>query len=58
MNSDFKVLFVCNAIVRAIAFICTTIAAIEFNKWGILFFYLVPMFMGIDYKTSKKRREE
>ena len=43
--SNFKVLFICNALVRAVAFICITLAAIQFNKWGILFFYLVPMFM-------------
>lgn len=48
--SNFKVMFICNAIVRAIAFICVTVAAIQFNKIGVLWFYLIPLCMGIDYK--------
>ncbi len=47
--SNVKVLFICNAIVQAIAFICVTVAAISFNKWGILFFYLVPALMAMEY---------
>ena len=48
--NNYKFLFLCNALVRAVAFICISLVAIQFNKWGILFFYLVPVFMGIEYK--------
>ena len=48
--SNVKVLFICTAIAQVIAFICVTVAAISFNKWGILFFYLVPLLMTMEYK--------
>lgn len=46
---EFHTLFICNCIVRAVAFICITVAAIYFGIIGVLWFYLIPMFMGIDY---------
>lgn len=50
--SNHKVLFVCKAIVQAIAFICVTIAAIRLNKISVLWFYLVPLCMGTIYKGT------
>ena len=40
-----KFLYICNCIVVIAAFICVTYAAIVFSKWGLLFFYLIPMGM-------------
>ena len=54
---DFKSVYLWNSILRAVAFICITVAAIHFGKVGILWFYLVPMFMGIEYKSNEKGGE-
>lgn len=54
---DFKFAYMWNSILRAIAFICITVAAIHFGKVGILWFYLVPMFMGIEYKSDKESED-
>ena len=51
---DFKFAYMWNCILRVIAFICITMAAICFGKVGILLFYLVPMFMGIEYKSNNE----
>lgn len=51
---DFKFAYMWNSILRVIAFICITVAAIYFGKVGILWFYLVPMFMGIEYKSDNE----
>ena len=37
--------FLWNSILKAVAFVCITVAAIQFNKAGVLWFYLVPAFM-------------
>lgn len=55
---DFKSVYIWNSILRAVAFICITVAAIHFDKASILWFYLVPMFMGIGYKCGEKGNVE
>lgn len=47
---DFKIVYLWNSILRAIAFVCITISAMHFNKIGILWFYIIPLFMGVEYK--------
>lgn len=54
---DFKFAYMWNSILRVIAFICITVAAIYFGKVGILWFYLVPMFMGIEYKSGNESED-
>lgn len=54
---DFKFAYMWNSILRVIAFICITVAAIHFGKIGILWFYLVPMFMGVEYKSSNESED-
>jgi len=49
---SFNTVHLFNSILRAVAFICITVAAIHFGKVGVLWFYLVPMFMGIDYEKK------
>ena len=51
----FQIVYMWNCLLRAVAFICITAASIYFNKIGILWFYLVPMFMGIDYHSDNKK---
>ena len=51
---DFQIVYMWNSILRAVAFICITVAAIHFGKISILWFYLVPMFMGIEYNNGEK----
>ena len=50
----FEGIYMWNCILRAVAFVCITTASIYFGKVGILWFYLVPMLMGIEYKTDEK----
>lgn len=49
---DFKFTYMWNCILRAVAFICITVAAIIFEKPSILWFYLLPMFMSLNYKNE------
>ena len=48
-----KTLIIMNEITRIAAFICITICAIYFQKTGLLWWYLVPLFMGLSYETKK-----
>lgn len=50
---DFKIVYAWNAILRMVAFICITYAAVYFNRIAILLFYLVPMFMGVSWEGNK-----
>lgn len=54
---NFKGVYMWNCILRSVAFICITMASIYFGKVSVLWFYLIPMFMGIEYKTDKKGGE-
>lgn len=49
-----KTAFIWNSILRMVAFICITAAAIYFGKIAVLWFYLIPMFMGVESKKEKK----
>lgn len=55
---DFKFAYMWNCILRAIAFICITVAAIHFGKIGVLWFYLGPIFMSLDYTGNKKSEDK
>lgn len=49
----FKIIFICNTIVRAVAFISITVAAVLLQRVGILWFYLVPaLLMDISYERK------
>ena len=54
---EFKFVYLWNSILRAIAFVCITVAAIHFNTISILWFYLLPAFMGIEYKNTDKEND-
>lgn len=46
-------LYAINCSLRAVAFICITIAAMYFKEIGILWWYLLPAFMSL----SKEEKE-
>lgn len=48
-----KVAIICNCIVRVAMIIGITAAAICFGRIAVLWFYLFPVFMGIDIKESE-----
>ena len=52
-----KAIYIINHIVIAIAFICITITAISFQKTGILWWYLVPFFMGVLFTPNEREVE-
>lgn len=52
---SLNTLIICNFLLRCVAFICITVAAIQFDKVGVLWFYLVPFLMTVDYKKEKSK---
>ena len=56
-NNNIKTMLICNCISTVVAFLCITVAAIAFGKIGILWFYLIPMFMSITSGESKKEKK-
>lgn len=57
-NNYFKTAWICNSIVRVTAFVCITVAAIKFNSIPVLFFYLIPAFMGLSTESSKSQKKD
>ena len=51
---DFKIIYICNCILRAVAFICITTAAIYFLKTSLLWWYIVPALMGLPFEGDNK----
>ena len=49
-----KEIFIFNYIVRAILFICITIASIHFEKTSLLWWYLLPACMGLANDSKKE----
>lgn len=41
-----KIFLICNAIVRIVAFVCITYAALYLHKPGLLWWYIVPLLMS------------
>lgn len=41
-----KTFLICNAIVRSVAFICITFAAMHFQRAALLWWYIVPLLMS------------
>ena len=44
--------FMYNALLRSVAFVCITVAAIWFERAGILWWYIVPALMGLSGKSD------
>jgi hypothetical protein len=41
-----KTFLICNTIVRSVAFVCITLAAIHFESAKLLWWYVVPLLMS------------
>ena len=54
-NKTITKIFMYNAVLRSVAFVCITVAAIYFESAGILWWYLVPAFMGLSAERDKKK---
>ena len=54
---DFKTIYLINAFLRAITFICITYAAVKFDNYGLLWWYIVPFFMGIEYHDGEDKND-
>ena len=48
-----KTVMIANIFIKCVGFICATFAACYFRMWQLLWFLLIPMFCGFDYKTEK-----
>lgn len=47
-----KTVMIANIIIRSVFFICVTVAAIMFSKPAILCWYVLGIFLGIEYKEK------
>ena len=45
-------IFMYNALMRSVAFVCITVAAVWFERAGILWWYIVPALMGLSTKSD------
>ena len=48
-----KSLMIAEAIIRCVYFACVTAAAIAFEKTGILWWYILGLFMGFSFKCEE-----
>lgn len=44
--------FMYNAVLRSVAFVCITAAAVYFKSTSILWWYIVPALMGLSTKSD------
>lgn len=51
MNAT-KIYVIMHELVRIFLVSGITIAAIYFNKWGLMWFYLLPVFMSLEVKST------
>ena len=52
-NETIARIFMYNALLRSVAFVCITVAAVFFESTSILWWYLVPAFMGLSASDTK-----
>lgn len=53
-----KTMIVGNIIMRSVFFICVTVAAIAFEKTGILWWYILGALMALDFKSRSKSNDK
>lgn len=51
---NMKQAIIANAIIRCVFFACVTAAAITFEKMGILWWYILGLFVGFEYHEERK----
>lgn len=52
--SDAKFVMLTNIIMRCTLFICVTMAAMHFENATILWWYIMALFMGYEYRETPK----
>ena len=55
--SAFKITMIANIIIETTFVICVTLAAIHFERIGILAWYLLVLLMGYQVKTQKEEKD-
>ena len=48
--SDIMFVALANAAIKIAGFVCITWAAVAFNNYGLLWWYIILIFIGIEYK--------
>ena len=51
---SYKTFLICNMIVRIVAFICITFAAVHFERASLLWWYIVPLLMSPSISDRKE----
>ena len=51
-NKVIAKIFMYNALLRSVAFVCITVAAVWFGRASILWWYIVPALMGLSTKSD------
>lgn len=52
--NNVKIVMIANTVIKSVAFICITVAAIWFKMPVLLWWYLVPTFVGYSYRSGAK----
>lgn len=53
MDTIYTVLIIGNALINITLIVCVLLAAIHFNSWGLLWFWLIPALNSMQLKSSK-----
>ena len=51
-NQIIANIFLYNALLRSVAFVCITVAAVHFESTSILWWYILPGLMGLTTKEA------
>lgn len=51
-GESMKMAIIANVIIKSVYAVCVTILAIEFKSIGILWWFILLLFIGLSYKES------
>lgn len=51
-----KATMLCNIVIKSVFALCVTVAAIHFGNARILWWYILLLFMGYDYKETSGKK--
>lgn len=47
-----KITMIANILIKCVLMVCITVAAIHFNRVGVLWWFVLVPFVGYDYKST------
>lgn len=58
MNVLYTAMVIGNTLINIALVVCILLAAIHFNSWGILWFWLIPAFNSFSFKSRTEKDKE